>query len=581
MKRKEVKKQNIIQLILTLIIIVLINYISSFIFVRIDLTSEKRYTISEPTKKMLKNLNDVVYFKVYLDGDLPPGFKQLEKSTKEMLDEFRAYSKNNIEYEFINPSESNDRKTRNEIYKQLYDKGLLPTKLNYKDENGTTSQKIIFPGVIISYKGNELAENILNNNIGVSPEQNLNESTQELEYNLSNAIKKITTSIKPKIAFIEGQGELDKNSVADITNSLTEFYNVKRVRLNGQLNSLRDSLNNNLYSLIIVAKPDSAFNEKDKFIIDQFIMNGGKVLWLIDLVKTDMDSLAYSSSTLALVNNINLEDQLFKYGVRINPNLIEDIQCALIPVNTAIVGTQPKFTPSPWLFFPLIQPPNTNPITKNLNLIKTEFVSSIDTVGNDPAIKKTVLLSTSKYTKIINAPARISLEMVNEEPDQRQFNKSNVPIAVLLEGQFQSVFKNRLTDDIIESKDIAFKDKSVNTKMIVIADGDIIKNQVRHYGKKTIPYPLGYDRYTRQTFGNKEFILNVIDYLTGNSDLMQVRSRDIKLRLLDKTKINNQRLKWQIINTILPILVIIILGIIFILLRKRKYTRVKVHKVKS
>ncbi|MCK5822459.1 MAG: gliding motility-associated ABC transporter substrate-binding protein GldG [Bacteroidales bacterium] len=573
MKRKEVKKQNIIQLLLTLVIILLVNYIFSFVLVRVDLTSEKRYSISEPTKDLLKNLNDVVYFKVYLNGDLPSGFKQLEKSTKEMLDEFRAYSKNNIEYEFINPSESSDKKTRNEIYRQLFDKGLHPTNLSYKEDDGTKSQKIIFPGLIISYRGEELAVNILSNNIGASPEQNLNESIQELEYKLSNAIKKISTNSKPEIAFIEGQGELDKNSVLDITNSLKEFYNVKRVRLNNKLSSLRDSLKHNKFSLIIIAKPDSAFNEKDKFIIDQFIMNGGKVLWLVDAVKADIDSLAYSNSTIALANNINIDDQLFKYGVRINPNLIEDIQCAVIPVNTALVGAQPKFTPSPWLFFPLISASQTNPITRNLNLIKTEFVSSIDTVGNNPSVKKTILLHSSNYTKVVNAPARISLDMVDQQPDQRQFNKRNVPIAILLEGQFESVFKNRLAVDIAKSKDIAYKDKSDDTKMIVVADGDIIKNRFKYYGEKIIPYPLGYDRYTRQTFGNKEFILNAIDYLTGNSDLMQVRSREIKLRLLDKTKINNQRLKWQIINTILPIFVIIIIGIILIFLRKRKYTK--------
>ncbi|MBE9469520.1 MAG: gliding motility-associated ABC transporter substrate-binding protein GldG [Bacteroidetes bacterium] len=572
MKRKEVKKQNIIQLLLILIIIVLVNYIFSFVLLRVDLTSEKRYSISEPTQEILKNLKDVVYFKVYLNGDLPSGFKQLEKSTKEMLDEFRAYSKSNIEYEFVNPSESNDKKTRNEIYKQLYEKGLTPTNLSYKEENGTNSQKIIFPGLIVSYRGEELAVNILNNNIGASPEQNLNGSTQELEYKLSNSINKITTITKPAIAFIEGQGELNENNVLDITNSLKEYYNVKRVRINNQLSSLRDSLKHNKFSLIIIAKPDSAFNEKDKFIIDQFIMNGGKVLWLLDVIKTDIDSLAYSNSTIALANNINLDDQLFKYGVRINPNLIEDIQCAIIPINTALIGAQPKFTPTPWLFFPLISPSTTNPITRNLNLIKTAFVSSIDTVGNNPFVRKTILLSSSIYTKVINAPARISLDMVDEEPDQRQFNKKNVPVAVLLEGQFESIFKNRIVPDIAQSKDIAFKDKSYDTKMIVIADGDIIKNQIRHNGKKVIPYPLGYDRYTRQTFGNKEFILNAIDYLTGNSALMQVRSREIRLRLLDKTKINNQRLKWQIINTILPIFVIIIFGILAILYRKRKYS---------
>ena len=567
MKRKEIKKQNIIQLLLLIITIVLVNYISSYWFFRIDLTQEKRHTISEHTKDYLKSLDDVVYFQIFLDGDLPYGFKKLQKSLKETLEEFRVYGKDNIQYEFFNPSESEDQKTRNEIYKQLYKKGIEPTNLQIKEKDGSKSQKIIFPGMLITFKGKETALTILQNNPLHPPETNLNNSIQNIEFELINASRKLSNHIKPKISFIKGHSELDENETADIKQTLSGFYNVSTTKIAGKLNSLVN------FDLIIIAQPDSAFSEKDKFIIDQFIMNGGKVLWALDFVKSNMDSLAYTSSTISLNNKLNLDDILFKYGVRINYNLIQDIQCAVIPVNTAIAGAAAKFSPIPWLYFPLITPQNNHPITKNINLIKTEFVSAIDTVGNNNLIEKTILLKSSKYSKTVRTPIRISLELINQQPDPAQFFQSNLPIAVLLEGIFDSNYKNRLTYEIAKSDEIKFQEKSRSTKMIVIADGDIIRNQIQQSGNNIYPLPLGYDRYTKQTYGNKEFVMNSINYLLDDSGFMNIRNRELKLRLLDKQKINNRKIIWQIINIGLPLFFILLFGIFWNLNRKKKFAK--------
>lgn len=566
-KRKQVKQQNIIEFVVSLAMILLINYIASFLYYRIDLTAEKRFTLTDQTTELLENLDDVVYFKVYLDGELPAGFSRLKNSTQEIIDEFRTYSEENIQYEFINPSNLKDKKAQEELYRELYKKGLDPANVQEKDEEGKTSQKIIFPGAIVSYRGKEMAVNLLKNNLSLSPEENLNNSIQELEYEFVRIITRLNAEKIPQIAFLEGHGELTDIQVASITNELLQFYTVKRVKINGQINALKE------FDAIIIAQPDTAFSEKDKFIIDQFIMHGGKSLWLIDEVRIDLDSLAFQNENLAMINNTNLNDQLFKYGVRVNPVLIQDLQCASIPVNTAMVGSPPKFEPAPWIFFPLISPPANHLITKNLNLLKTEFINSIDTVGGNSKIKKTILLSTSRYSKAIAAPARVSLDIMRYEPDPRLFASPNQPIAALLEGEFESLYKNRLTPDIAFSKEIKFYESSKPTKMIVIGDGDIIKNLYRTENGVQTPYPMGFDRYTGKTYGNKEFILNTINYLCNDSSLLTLRAREIKLRMLDKVKISEERVKWQIINTVLPVAIVILFGILLAIYRKRKYSK--------
>ncbi len=564
-KKTSIKKQNIIGFLLSVFIIILLNIIGSFVFTRIDLTSEKRYTLSDATKKLVKNLDDIVYFKIYLDGDFPAGFRRLKNETREMLNQFRAYS-DNIEYEFINPSEGTDKKAIKNLYQQLIEKDLQPTNLQVKNDEGGTSQQIIFPGAIVTYKERELPLQLLNSQIGIAPEAVLNNSIQSLEYNIASVIKKLSVIEKPKIAFIEGQGELDKNETGSIATSLSEYYSVERFKINHKLKSL------DKFKVIIIAKPDSVFDEKDKFIIDQYVMKGGKILWLIDPVFASMDSLQTANETMGISRLLNIEDMLFKYGVRLNYNLIQDLNAMPIPVKTGNLGTQAQLDYMPWYFFPLIMPTEKNAIVNNLNAIKFEFASSIDTLNNKD-ISTTVLLSTSKYSRTLKTPVLISLELMRKKPETTLFDKSGLPVAVLVEGKFPSLYKNRVPEEIAKDKEIDFRESSVATRMIVISDGDVIKNQLQTYNGVLYPLPLGYDKYTRETLGNKDFILNCVDYLCDETGLIDVRSRELKLRLLDKTKYTSNKLFWQITNTALPVFLILAFGIIQAIIRKRKYSK--------
>jgi ABC-2 type transport system permease protein len=531
-------------------------------FYRFDLTSEKRYTLSPATKNLLSKIDETVFVKVYLEGDFPAGFKRLRNETREMLDEFRTYSNNNIEYEFINPSENPDKKQQNEVYKQLYDRGLQPTNLEVKEESGT-SQQVIWPGALVSYKGREAPWQLLKTQIGVSSEGQLNNSIQALEYEFASTIRSLSMTINHEIGFIEGHGELDTLYVDDIKNALGRFYGLKRVKIDGQLNALKG------LAAIVIAKPDTTFSKEDKFIIDQFIMNGGKVLWCIDALETRIDSLARTGRTLAIPYELGLDEMLFKYGARINQNMVLDLQSSALPVNTAYRGQAPKIELKPWIYSPVILPTQNHPIVKNLDAIKLDFTSSIDFV-DAPGIEKTVLLTTSKNSKTINSPVRVDMRIMQFEQDEAQFKNPKQPVAVLLEGQFESVFKNRsFPPEFLKEYDL--KKKSITTKMIIISDGDVIRNDVQTSSGK--PYPLGYDKYTNQTFGNKDLILNCMNYLCDDSGLIGVRSRELTLRLLDKKKSKTERLKWQLINTCVPLLLVFVYGGIHFMRRKRKYTK--------
>ncbi len=581
-QKRNLRRQAMTQLILVCIILILVNLISSFLFTRIDLTAEKRYTLSPATRQLLRELDDVVFFRVYLDGEFPAGFKRLRNETREMLDEFRAYS-DNIQYEFINPSSAKNKKDRNDLYRQLMEKGLTPTNLQVRQDDGT-SQQIIFPGAIVRHKEKELPIQLLLNQINTPPEDILNLSVQNLEFNLANAIRKIHAPGKHKIAFIQGHGELGEAETADIFESLKEAYIPERVSLNAQLNSLtgRDLSDtnkviiHNKYRALIIARPDTAFDEKDKFLIDQFIMRGGRVLWLIDPVFASMDSLQAAEETIGISLQLNLEDQLFRYGVRLNTNLVMDLSACPIPVKTGQIGNQPRFEFYPWYFFPMVIPQAVHPIVNNLNAIRFEFASTCDTVAAE-GIRKQILLTSSPYSRTVNTPTLISLQILREQPDEKQYQGPARPLAVLLEGRFQSLYSKRIPPEIAENKGIGFLESGEPTRMIVVADGDVIRNHTDH--QRGVPYPLGYDRYTRETFGNKEFILNAIDYLCDDSGLISVRSREVRLRPLDHTRIHNDKLKIQLANTILP--VILVLGFAWwqIGRRARKYTRAAVRPV--
>ena len=558
---RNIKKQSLLQLVLLISILVILNVLSRFAFSRIDMTQEKRFTLSQSSKQLSKDLNDIVFFKIYLDGDLPPGFNRLKNSLKELLDEFRVYSGDNIEYEFIDPSASSDEKEKMQLYKQLAGKGLIPTNLEQKDQAGQ-SQKIIFPGAIVTYRSKEYPLQILKSKMGSSPEQMLNNSIENLEYEISSMLRRITVERGLSVGFLQGQKELPTIRISDASNALSDFYNVDSVNINGALNALKD------FSALIIARPDTAFDEKDKFIIDQYIMHGGKVLWLIDRMQINMDSLTASSSNVAVPIDLNIDDMLFKYGVRINTDLLLDLQAAPIPIVTGYVGNQPKQKLFPWYYFPLLQTEGLNPIIYNLNAIKTEFVSSIDTIESEN-VNKTILLTTSKFSRLQMAPARVSLNMLREEPDPKMFNKQNIPVAVLLEGNFTSNYVNRIPDQIASSSEIDFKKTSVLTSMIVVSDGDVISNYVN---KKGNIYPLGYDRFTGQNYGNKNFILNCIDYLCGNKAILGLRGKEFKLRLLDAAKTENRAaLQW--VNLLIPAFIVLIFGLIFNFLRKKKFAR--------
>lgn len=558
--QKSVKSQNLFQLILVTGIILLANVISSFVFTRIDLTGDKRFTISEASKVTLGSLKDVVFVKVYLEGDFPAGFQKLRNATREMLDELRNYSKGNLEYEFIDPAANPDEKERNKVYQQLAKRGLQPTNLESKSNEGTT-QKIIFPGAIVSFSNEEVPVQLLKDQIGVSSAQMLNNSIQNLEYEIVNAIKKATNPMKPRIAFIEGEKELDEKKVEDITNVLRLSYEVERISINHQLGTL------DRFRAVIIAKPDTAFDEKNKFIIDQYVMKGGKVLWLIDQMDVGMDSLKTKGESMALGRPLNLDDMLFRYGVRINYDLVLDLQSAPIPVVTGFIGNQPRTELRPWYYFPVMTPTEKHPIVNNLNAIKGEFVSTLDTVGA-PGVKKSVLLTTSRYTRIAPAPVRVSLGIMQRKPDPRQYNQQYLLTAVLLEGEFESLYKNRLPPAIASDSSIGFHAKSTKpTKMVVISDGDIISNDFQ----KGKPLACGYDKYSGTFFGNRSFIQNIIDYFIDEGGLMSVRSKEFKLRMLDPQVGEENAKSIKLLNCILPLLLVILFGIIKSYIRKRKY----------
>jgi ABC-2 type transport system permease protein len=557
------KRKDIAMLLVVLTIVALLNFLGAFLFKRFDLTSEKRYTLSESSRKLLKKLDDVVYIKVYLQGDFNPNFTRLKNETKELLDEFRAYSNGNLEYELINPLDNPSKEETDKIEKQLYDKGIMPEQIVDRSSQ-KVSETFIWPGAIITYKGKESVWQIYKRQLGFEAEQSINNSIQEMEYGLTNAIRKTTLLRKPEVLFVEGHDELDTIRGADFMRSVAEYYNVSRVNINHKLYALKGA------DAIVIAQPDSMFDEKDKYIIDQFIMHGGKALWLIDPVYVNRDTLTTRGFSLGFKNDLNLDDILFKYGVRLNPVLVQDLQSAQVPVNVGFKQGQPDFKPFYWNYYPLLLPSSNHPIVKNLDLIRTEYIGTLDTIYTKD-VTKTILLQTSRYTKTQPTPVRILAAQVKLKPNESQYNNSFQNVACLLEGQFESNYKNRITSRILEDSIFDFKAKSPSTKMIVVADGDIAKNE---YQRATgMIYPVGYDMYTKQQFANKTFLLNCMNYLLDDEGLLQLRSREVKLRLLDKKKTSTQVTKWKLTNVGLPLLIIICFGLIQYYIRKKKYSK--------
>ncbi|MBC8267021.1 MAG: gliding motility-associated ABC transporter substrate-binding protein GldG [Flavobacteriales bacterium] len=570
-------------LIYSIIFIILLNAIGSFLYFRYDLTTEKRYTLSEETKKVLRNLDDIIYIKVYLKGEYPAGFKRLEKQSREILQNFKNIARNKLDFEFINPSESNSKKQRDQVYKQLVQQGLHPTDLQVKEKTGMSSS-IIFPGAVIYYKEKYSAIELLKKEPGAPPQVALNNSIEMLEYEFISTISKLTKSRKEKIAFLSGHKELNEREVADISYSvlsdnysLSEYYDLQHFDITEfQVDSITNEpdLVKQLQKLksfkaIIIAKPQMPFNNLDKLLIDQYIMTGGNILWLLDGVNANMDSLRISKGYfMAKKKQLNLDDMLFKYGLRVNADLLQDKRATEIPIITGYSGNTPQQSFFSWPYYPLLLSDSKHSISRNLDAIKCEFVSSIDTIENN--INKTILLHSSKNARIVPSPHRVSLGIIKNPPKQEYFNNTDIPIAVLLEGEFESVFKNRI---IPKNKSLNFKKQGEKAKMIVVSDGDMIRN---NFSKKTgNVYPLGYDKFGEFIYpGNKTFLMNAIHYLCQNKQdlhLNSLKNKELKLRLLDREKVNKHKLYIQLINLFLPIIIIIIIALFYNYSKKKKY----------
>ena len=549
-----------------LLAIVGLALLSVFFFFRIDLTSEKRYSISQPTKTLLKKADAPLKVSIYLEGDLNPGFTRLKNSAKNLLDEMSVYAAEGIDMEFINPSTAATQAEREQKYLELEAEGMTPTAIYERDKEGKSIQKIVFPWVKMTYGNKTVVVNLLKNIRGLQGEENLNISIENLEFEITDGIRRLINSQVSKIAFIEGHGELNEAETYDISKVLSRYFQIDRGTLATDATILAE------YKAIIIAKPTQPFSESDKYIIDQYIMNGGKVLWLMDGVRVSMENLSTTGISPAIALDLNLDDLLFKYGIRIQPVLLQDVQCASVPVNIAPEGTQPQFEPTPWFFAPLLLTSSQHPISKNITEVRSEFVSTIEVVGENNNTKASLLLATSDNTHVFSTPASIDLSETHDTKDKNYFNMSYMPVSVLMEGEFESNFANRMRPKEITNAFPLLK-KSLKTRQIFVADGDIIRNETNGIASDSTTLPLGFDRYMNQQFGNREFIANAVLFLTDDEGWIDLRSRSLKLRLLNKQLVNNKRLTIQLVSILTPLLLLAIFGVLYNILRKRKYTK--------
>ncbi|MFA9195318.1 gliding motility-associated ABC transporter substrate-binding protein GldG [Flavobacterium sp. FBOR7N2.3] len=557
------KKRNLQSVLITLAILIILNLIGNSFFHRFDLTKDNRYTLSETSLNIIKQVKEPLSIKIYMEGDLPAEFKRLQQETRELVEEFQAYN-SNINFEFVNPLENKDASMDN--IKTLYMKGLTPVNITV-DDKGKQSQAMVFPWAIAVYQNKEVNIPLLKNIMGASTTEKVIGSVQHLEYSIADALNKITKEKQKKIAVIKGNGEIQDVFIAKFLLQIRESYHIGPFTLDSVAKSPVNSLEAlKKYDLAIIAKPTEAFSDAEKQVLDQFIINGGKTIWLVDQVTVEMDSLYNDAgATLAFPRDLNLNDMFFKYGIRINPDIVKDEQGSPIKLATGEQGSATQYQAFNWKFAPLVYPESQHPIVKNLGGIKFDFANPMDTLKN--GIKKTVLLKSSQYSKKIGTPTEINLNIVTEETSPNHYpNTGNLPMAVLLEGNFHSVFQNR----VLAFDQNNFEATGKASKMIVISDGDIIKNQL---DKNYEPVELGFDQRSGNLYDNKDFLLNCVNYLLDDTGLINIRSKDLDLPLLDKEKVYENYTQTQVITIGLPILILAIFGLVFGFLRKRKYSR--------
>ncbi|MCJ7466314.1 MAG: gliding motility-associated ABC transporter substrate-binding protein GldG [Maribacter sp.] len=553
-------KKGMVSIIKALILLILINVLATFLHKRFDMTEDHRYTLSQAALNTVAKFNTPVIIDVLLDGNLPQEFSKLKTETRLILDEFQAKNKN-IKFNFIDPLEGVEQ--IDGAITDLQSLGLTPTRITVEDES-KVSQEIVFPWAMVNFNNTTVKVPLLKNRLGATTEERVNNSVQGLEYAFADAFTKLGMKVKKRIAVIKGNGELDDRYLADMLTTLREYYNIGAITLDSVATNPQKVLDQlEGFDLALIAKPTTPFTDAEKYVMDQYIMNGGTSVWLIDQVNIELDSLFNEKgSAMAFPMELNLNDFFFKYGIRINPTLITDMYFTQIVLATG-EGNSSEYNPVPWLYNPMVFSKNNHPINNNLEAIRFQFASSIDTLKNKN--KKTILLQSSPLSKIEGTPKQISLDIINTPPKKEMFNHGNQPMAVLIEGEFNSAYANRIKP----IKILKNLDKGKPNKMLVVADGDIIKNQIRN----NRPLELGYDKWTNNFYGNKEFLLNAINYLLDDAGLINIRAKQVRIPFLDTDKISKEKTQWQLINIGLPLFLTLAMGLLFNYFRKRKYGR--------
>ena len=552
----------IIPIVVAAIAIVLI--FTRFAFFRIDLTAEKRYTLSGSTKEQLKQIHEPLLLKMYLCGDLDANMLRLSKAVEEMVEEMNIKAEYPITIEKIDPNEEVDDEARYANYYKLENRGLRGMSVTKREKNGAMTEQILFPWAELCSSRDTMAISLMSASNGISGEEAVNAAVEDLEFQIIDAVRVLNRTEVKKVAFIEGHDELSEIEVYDASDALSRYFQIDRGVLGYDANVLDG------YSAIIIAKPMTAYSERDKFIIDQYIMRGGRVLWLIDGARMSNDMLSEGGVSPLIKLDVNLNDILFRYGVRVTPTILEDMQCAYIPINMARPGEEARFEPIPWFFTPLLQVSPYHPITKMISPVKADFASGIELVG-DTTVRKEIILATGNASHVHFAPSQVDVSAAVQVEPEEYFNNAYIPVAVSLEGSFTSAFMHRLVPDSLNTSNII--GKSVNTRMIVVADGDIIRNDIEKYNSELMLVPLGYDRVTKQTHGNKNFIINSLLYLTDDEGVMNLRNRKVELRLLNRAVVNSNRNLIIAFNTIIPLVIIALFGGVFFIIRKRKYSK--------
>ena len=548
-----------VSIVKVIVAVVVINLLASFVYTRFDLTEDKRYTLSEPAVEVAQKFETPVIVDVLLDGNIPAEFSKLKAETIQLLESFGSKN-SNIKYNLVDPLAGTENPQ--ETVAQLQGLGLQPANVTV-EENGKVSNELVFPWAMVNFNDQTVKVPLLKNKLGSTAEDRINNSVQQLEYAFADAFTKLSIEEKKSIAVIKGNGQLDDIYIADYLTTIRDYYNIGAITLDSVATNPQNVLDQlKSFDLAIIAKPTEAFTDQEKYVMDQYMVQGGKSIWMVDQVNMEMDSIyAGGGEAIAIPRDLNLKDLFFKYGVRINPVLVNDLYFTQIVLASG-EGNDSQYNPLPWFYYPMVFSQNNHPINTNIEAVRFQFTSPMDVLEND--YRKTILLQSSPLSKTDGIPRMVSLDMINQQPDRETYNNGNLTLAVLIEGSFTSMYKNRVKPLKLQNT----LEEGPENKMIVISDGDVIKNQLRN-GR---PLELGYDKWTNSFYGNKEFMMNSTNYLLDNTGLINIRNKKVSIPLLDVKKIAEQKTKWQLVNIGFPVVLTLLFGLFFSYYRKRKFT---------